>query len=1117
MGPAQHSPGRPRQCSGNEVATSNSTANRFLGTAQKSWMTNSAPSPALGLPKKPTVTAPKPRVFTKLPSQTPTIPPLPGFTTAPQPNPKINGRSPVNHAKRHATDPVKNTFSDRPAVLYQELAPVSPITPEAKFPDITAGRGPGVADVLPYKKMEPAKVDIPHRAPVLPSPEPSNDSHPSPAAIPEANPQPAVSTLAKPQSVIGEGIAPTLPAITQTKPASTLHNQSPSVTVSSLSSNSPVSLTPALASPNTNSIWKHAMNRLKILQEKSAEQHSLSETVELPRLRILEDACLTQDMFYLALHQVYCITSFAPSQLQYLHPLGIQPDVGLNVIKQLLVDNQRLSGDFLKWCVSYPSPLLSMLELVDYRTALSQVATCLSNISKRWLLYEQELRARTYPPQVDELVDRLGVKSPTLQSIIFTALSRRLFGPREQLLKACSSLFEQDKANYKKRQTYDKAQREKEAMAYTRQCREICTSHGVFPHPSYANNNTQSKTTTTPIPPPIPAQSPASTTAPQPTLKPPPGPLYQQGQHPPPFPLYQQPPMAHYGSPNLPRPDSGPFMNTPPNSALRQVQQLSYLPSSQVLPSNIAQINSQHQADSQVPPVATSRQDVRQGPTPVATKNFVPTPQAQPTGLESRPRRGPKPKAGPAGSTAQAYVGHPAHTPNSHTGPPSYAGPMVHMSYSNPYPTTQSMPAPITYGQPAMPPFISQLGVSHITPMAMPSQLGSRPPKHQPQQTSSTPFSPHLPLSNATPGSSATTLQSINRSFQPGMNANTTSPLVHHFSDFAMPATKLASNRSAFKFPFRVSLEALERRPRLLPQGNNGAVLAPHFSDGNVTYRLRCIKCEGQLNIDSLPVWSRAENAWPDVVYIHVNNKEVHRPHNSKTMPIDINRFLEPGMNEIRLNVLHNAQQRARNVTYAIAVEVLRFTSPMSFQSLVKKLPSRESLQQIQNRLGVNNDDEDLMIMDNFISIDLRDPFTTRIFDTPVRGEGCTHRECFDLSTFLQTITFTPSAIGKRTPYLRCPICRKDILPNLLIVDEFLLETRTALSQQQKSETAKCIRVKSDGSWEAVLDTEDENKTPSKKLKRDRASFESDLFKTEHSRESSLSRIPEAVQVIELE
>jgi hypothetical protein len=349
------------------------------------------------------------------------------------------------------------------------------------------------------------------------------------------------------------------------------------------------------------------------------------------------------------------------------------------------------------------------------------------------------------------------------------------------------------------------------------------------------------------------------------------------------------------------------------------------------------------------------------------------------------------------------------------------------------------------------------------------------------------------------------------------MNANTTSPLVHYFSDFAMPATKLASNRSAFKFPFRVSLEALERRPRLLPQGNNGAVLAPHFSDGNVTYRLRCIKCEGQLNIDSLPVWSRAENAWPDVVYIHVNNKEVHRPHNSKTMPIDINRFLEPGMNEIRLNVLHNAQQRARNVTYAIAVEVLRFTSPMSFQSLVKKLPSRESLQQIQNRLWVNNDDEDLMIMDNFISIDLRDPFTTRIFDTPVRGEGCTHRECFDLSTFLQTITFTPSSIGKRTPYLRCPICRKDILPNLLIVDEFLLEIRAALSQQQKSETAKCIRVKSDGSWEAVLDTEDENKTPSKKLKRDRASFESDLFKTEHSRESSLSRIPEAVQVIELE
>ncbi|CRG90185.1 hypothetical protein PISL3812_07228 [Talaromyces islandicus] len=1109
MSPAQHSPGRPRQRSGNELATSNSTANRFLGTAQRSWMTNGTASAPVLVPKKSPAQTSKPGVLTNLPSTTPTIPPLSGFITAPQPDPKVNGGPPL--------DSVNITPSDLPTVFYD--APVSPITPGARFPDSTADRGPGAVDALSPKKVEPAKVDPPRQLPVLPSPEPSNDSRPSPTAIPKASYQstavpPVLSTLAKPRPVPGGGMAPTAPAITQPRPASTLHSQSPSGSVSSLPRTGPVASARPAASPSPDPIWKHAINRLKILQEKSAEQHSLSETVELPRLRILEDACHAQDMFYLALHQVYCIVSFAPSQLASLRPFGIEPDTGLNVIKQLLVDNQRLSGDFLKWCVSYPSPLLSMLELEEYKTALSQVANCLSNISKHWLVFEQDLRTRAYPPQVDELVDRLGVISPTLQSIIFTALSRRLFGPRDQLLKACTSLFERDKSTYKMRQTYDKDQRQKEALSYSLQYMHLCASHGVF---SNANNNTHNKSNTvapTPAPPPNPAQAPTPTTAPQPKPNLPQSPIYQQGQHPPPFPPYQQPPMAHYVSPVLPRPDCVPFMSTPQNSALRQGQQFSYPPPPQFSPplSNPAQNNPQHQANSpQVPHIATSRQDVRQGPTP---NNSVPTSQVQSRDLESGSHRGPKPKAGPAG---QARVGPPAYHPNPHTSAQSYTGSTFVMTYSSPLPMAQGMPAPAAYSQSAMLPSHStpQPVITQMTQMAIPSQLGSRPSTKQPLQASPTPFSPHL-TPNVLASSAPTMPQGNNGHFQLVAGAKLPPTLVHYFSDFAMPATKLTPNRSAFKFPFQVSSEALQRRPRLATQAGSH-ILVPCFSDGDMSYRLRCIKYEGHLNIDSLPVWSRAENAWPDVVYIHINNKEVHRPHNSKNMPIDINRFLESGTNEIRLNVLHNAQQRTRNVTYAIAVEVLRFTKPAGFRSLIKTLPSRESLQQIQNRLGVNNDDDDLMIMDNYISVDLRDPFSTRIFDTPIRGVNCEHRDCFDLSTFLQTITFTPSAIGKRTPYLRCPICRKDIRPHLLIIDEFLLEVRASLAQQQKSETAKSIRVKSDGSWEAVLETEDDNKTPSKKLKRDRASFESDLFKTEASRENSLSRIPETVEVIELD
>jgi hypothetical protein len=289
----------------------------------------------------------------------------------------------------------------------------------------------------------------------------------------------------------------------------------------------------------------------------------------------------------------------------------------------------------------------------------------------------------------------------------------------------------------------------------------------------------------------------------------------------------------------------------------------------------------------------------------------------------------------------------------------------------------------------------------------------------------------------------------------------------------------------------------------------------PVLSDGNMSYRLRCIKYQGRLDVDSVATWSHAENNWPDVVYIHVNNKEVHRPPNAKGSPISINNFLVDGANEVRVNVLHSKEQRAANISYAIAVEVLLVKSPGNFRKLVKKLPAQETRQQIQAYLSSNNnDDDELMIMDDFISIDLRDPFTTRIFEIPVRSLSCTHRECFDLSTFLQTLA--AKAMGeKHTIYVRCPICRKDARPDLLVVDEFLNEVRASLSKENKLETAKAIRVKSDGSWYAVLETESDNRTTTSR-KRDRSSFEADLVKDEN-RPASTPRATTAPEVIELD
>lgn len=353
----------------------------------------------------------------------------------------------------------------------------------------------------------------------------------------------------------------------------------------------------------------------------------------------------------------------------------------------------------------------------------------------------------------------------------------------------------------------------------------------------------------------------------------------------------------------------------------------------------------------------------------------------------------------------------------------------------------------------------------------------------------------------------------------PTRSAPVTEPspeIIQYFASFAIPAQKLPSNRSAFSWQFTVSREILHRRPRLIQQGN-GRGLIPVLSDGDVTYRLRCIRYEGQPDLNSMTAWSQAENHWPDVVYIHVNNNEIFRSPDSKNLPLAINSHLQEGFNHIRLNVLHTSKQRAKNITYAVAVEILHVNSPASFKSLIKTLSAHESRQQIQSRLSSskNDDDDDLMIVDDFISIDLRDPFTTQVFTVPVRGLLCTHRECFDLPTFLQTLSAKPSA-GKRALYLRCPICRQDARPELLIIDEFLVEVRAILSRQQKLETAKALRVKSDGSWEAVMEVESDTRTSTTR-KRNRTSFEADLVKGEQGPAATPSRAPPVSEVIVLD
>jgi hypothetical protein len=125
-------------------------------------------------------------------------------------------------------------------------------------------------------------------------------------------------------------------------------------------------------------------------------------------------------------------------------------------------------------------------------------------------------------------------------------------------------------------------------------------------------------------------------------------------------------------------------------------------------------------------------------------------------------------------------------------------------------------------------------------------------------------------------------------------------------------------------------------------------------------------------------------------------------------------------------------------------------------------IPIIETLESITNRLKASCD-EDITILSDKVSIDIRDPFMQKIFDTPVRGSECQHYECFDLKAFLESSSNT---LGSKIALIgpKCPHCQEVTPLSSLRVDEFFVSVREKLAADNKL-GVKGILVAKDGSW----------------------------------------------------
>jgi len=325
----------------------------------------------------------------------------------------------------------------------------------------------------------------------------------------------------------------------------------------------------------------------------------------------------------------------------------------------------------------------------------------------------------------------------------------------------------------------------------------------------------------------------------------------------------------------------------------------------------------------------------------------------------------------------------------------------------------------------------------------------------------------------------------IDLSPAPGLEEDSSRRFYQVVKGFALNPTKIPASTALSKFEFTIPDEAWD----LIAQDKfttTERLPSREFKQGTLQYRLRCIQTKEEVTKCMISEWSISDTVWPETVFLEVNGQhlEVRRKnHHGKDLPIDITRFMNQkfvlarGSKNILKVSIPRIRKSMRAMFYFIAVEVIEILQHQQVMDMCTKqrISEEKILGDIKKSLaGPSGDDDEISIMPDDLTIDLADPFTARIFEIPVRGGSCLHRECFDLETFLLTRNAKPKRQGQpcMIDVWKCPLCGRDARPYVLQVDDFLVSVRANLAEEKnfKGLGVKAIKITPEGRWYAKLE-----------------------------------------------
>ncbi|KAI9848319.1 MAG: hypothetical protein M1837_000583 [Sclerophora amabilis] len=817
---------------------------------------------------------------------------------------------------------------------------------------------------------------------------------------------------------------------------------------------------------------------------------ALGRGIDLVRIKVLQEACSIEDCFYLVLHQIYCSYTINPQSVLCTRGLGPGSARPFTIMGQLLRGNESLNVERLKWFSNFPAKQEHLMDHTTfYGRAFQQVLLFLNALPREWDRLHNACWKRDCPPLMDELVGLLNLTSVTLQRVVFTAVHRRLWGSQEdQYFKKIEDLFRINQREFndfyaklppsQSIPLAQKQQRNQEIIAEYQRIRKMqieasqyqnppphnTFSHPARPPPSHVPVASQAQSTTLP-----------SNVAPQAQVN-----NAQRSRAPPPLQLQSQPPQRHTSatSPGADSPTTGGNLQYLP----RRASTISSAPSSTRYTQPGSSLASQaHQRSHQSSPTSL-------------------TPQLQAVQVD-RMR---------AQQEALARMGHPIQS--SPFLVQEYPGLRSPGMPGSPYSQT-----PQSTRQPVFPghaqgingtPSDTSAHSSYNDPAALPEAYWpySQLVRDRPSQS-------HVPLTRTVlPRASAPTQMPANRPLIPAQvstersnsnrSSNSTISAIHqahlrsphlvplesddaankyyqHVRRFALRPTLLSFKSTILVTSVEIAKETIENIPSFDSTQTLDGRSIRKFRNGSILFRIRCCKLASVAEPCEESQWIVKENVWPDHVFIEVNSikTEVRRKiHHNRDLPLDITDFVKEGQNEIQIVVLRTESEA--DVPFAFAVEVIEMTR---HDEIIRSctetnvIPSEQTLKAIQSSLPMsagaqavvaNGEDDELAVVNSQMTVNVTDPFTARIFDIPVRGAACLHRDCFDLGTFLQTrkthaqSRVSPSGVDE----WKCPLCGGDARPVVLRADGFLKDVRAQLQAHGLLET-KAIVVMQDGSW----------------------------------------------------